>query len=273
MRAAREADVDLRASSRPQRAKTLLDAGAGSQQEYDQAADAQKAAEAQLKAVDEQIRQQQTELGYYRVTAPTAGVVGDIPVREGDRVTKSTMLTTIDDNAGLEVYINVPVQQAPQLKLGLPVRLLDDTGRSLATEKINFISPSVDDATQTVLAKAARAATAARSAPISSCARASSGRTAPGLTVPLVAVDAHQRPVLRVRRRDRAERRRSWRTSAPVTLGAGRRQRLRRARRPQGRRQADRLGHAEDWRRRAGAGAALAPAAAPARAGAGRGGD
>ena len=39
------------------------------------------------KAVEEQIRQQRVELGYYRVTAPTAGVVGDIPVRVGDRVT------------------------------------------------------------------------------------------------------------------------------------------------------------------------------------------
>ena len=42
----------------------------------------------QLKALDEQIRQQRAELAYYRVTAPTAGVVGDIPVRQGDRVTK-----------------------------------------------------------------------------------------------------------------------------------------------------------------------------------------
>ena len=58
MRAAREADATF-ARQQAERAKKLLDAGAMSQQEYDQAAAQQKAAEAQLKAVDEQIRQQQ----------------------------------------------------------------------------------------------------------------------------------------------------------------------------------------------------------------------
>ena len=82
-------------------------------------------------------------------------MIGDVPVREGDRVTKSTVLTTIEVNAGLEVYIAVPVQQAPNLKVGLPVRIISDTNQVLATEKVDFISPSVDDATQTVLVKAA----------------------------------------------------------------------------------------------------------------------
>ena len=39
-------------------------------------------------------------LAYYTVSAPTAGIVGDIPVRVGDRVTKSTLLTTIDRERG-----------------------------------------------------------------------------------------------------------------------------------------------------------------------------
>ena len=88
------------------------------------------------------------------MTAPTAGVVGDVPVRQGDRVTRTTLLTTLDDNSGLEVYIRVPVQQAPGLKAGLPVRLLDESGTLIATERINYVSPAVDDATQTVLVKA-----------------------------------------------------------------------------------------------------------------------
>jgi len=65
------------------------------------------------------------------------------------------VLTTIEANLGLEVYIAVPVQQAPNLKPGLPVRIVSDTNQVLATEKVDFISPSVDDATQTVLVKAA----------------------------------------------------------------------------------------------------------------------
>jgi RND family efflux transporter MFP subunit len=153
-RAARDADL---AFWRQQtvRLKTLLEAGAVSQQEYDQAAATLKAGEAQIGAIDEQIREQRVELGYHRVLAPAAGVVGDIPVRVGDRVTRSSVLTTVDDNQSLEVYLQVPVQQAPDLALGLPVRLVDDSGATLATSKVTFIAPSVDPSTQSVLAKAA----------------------------------------------------------------------------------------------------------------------
>ena len=153
VRAAREADAAF-ARQQAARAKNLLSVGAMSQQEYEQAMTLQKTAEAQLKAVEDQIRQQQAELAFYRVTAPASGVVGDIPVRPGDRVTKSTVLTTVDDNTGLEVYINVPVQQAPNLKVGLPVRIVTDAGEIIATEKLSFISPSVEEDTQTILAKA-----------------------------------------------------------------------------------------------------------------------
>jgi RND family efflux transporter MFP subunit len=152
VRAQREIDVTY-ARQEADRAAKLLAAGAGSQMDADRAANALKAAEAQLRTIEEQIRTARTDLGYYRVTAPTAGVVGDIPVREGDRVTKATLLTSIDANLGLEVYINVPVQQAPRLRLGLLVRILDDAGGVVAEEKVNFISPSVDERTQTVLVK------------------------------------------------------------------------------------------------------------------------
>jgi RND family efflux transporter MFP subunit len=154
MRALRESDVEF-ARQQVARNKTLLSAGAISQREVEQFEAQLRAAEAQLKALDDQIRQQGSQLSYYRVTAPIAGTVGDVPVNTGDRVTRSTVLTTVDENDVLEVYINVPVQQAPQLSLGLPVRLVDDRGQVLATNTITFISPNVDTSTQSVLAKAA----------------------------------------------------------------------------------------------------------------------
>jgi RND family efflux transporter MFP subunit len=150
--AQREIDVTY-ARQEADRSAKLLAAGAASQMDADRATNDLKAAEAQLRTVQEQIRTAKTDLGYYRVTAPTAGIVGDIPVRVGDRVTKATVLTSIDANAGLEVYINVPVQQAPRLRVGLPVRIVDETGTTIAEEKINFVSPSVDEQTQTVLVK------------------------------------------------------------------------------------------------------------------------
>src|SRR5262249_40622021 len=147
MRLAREADATL-ARQQSERTKQMLDVGASSQQEYDQAVGAQRAADAQLKSVEDQIRQQQAELAWFRVVAPVAGIVGDIPVREGDRVTRTTVITTIDAGGGLEVYVNVPVQQSPMLKLGLPVRIVDESGKVIFNDRVSFISPSVDDVTQ-----------------------------------------------------------------------------------------------------------------------------
>ncbi|HYU80135.1 MAG TPA: efflux RND transporter periplasmic adaptor subunit, partial [Vicinamibacterales bacterium] len=134
--------------------KKLYDAGAVSQQEYEQAATAVQTTQAQLQAIESQIREQRVDLAYHNVTALTSGVVGDIPVRVGDRVSRATVLTTIDENAGLELYINVPVHQAPGLKSGLLVRILDDAGAEVGTTRINFVAPSVDSSMQSVLAKA-----------------------------------------------------------------------------------------------------------------------
>ena len=149
----REAELSY-AQQQVARNKALLEAGAVSQREVEQFETTVRTTEAQIKVLDEQIKQQRSMLGYYRVTAPSAGIVGDIRVVVGDRVTRSSMLTTVDENDVLEVYISVPVQQAPQLKVGLPVRLVDDRGQLIATNKIDFVSPNVDPATQTVLAKA-----------------------------------------------------------------------------------------------------------------------
>jgi RND family efflux transporter MFP subunit len=187
VRAAREAETVM-AGQQAARAKALLAVGAMSQQEYEQAVMQQKASEAQLQAIDQQIKQQSAELAYYRLVAPAAGVVGDIPVRQGDRVTKSTVLTTIDDNTGLEIYISVPVQQAPNLRIGLPVRLTNDAGEVLATEKVTFVSPAVDDTNQTVLAKAPLSGGKAGSFRTEQFVRAQLVfSTAPGLRVPVVA--------------------------------------------------------------------------------------
>src|SRR5712692_7804223 len=136
------------------RAQKLFDAGVISKQELDNAQTGYDAAAAQVKAIDEQVRQQKVELHYYSVTSPMAGIVGDIPVRMGDRVTVSTMLTTIDEPGGLEAYIYVPAERAKNLKTGLPVRVLDTAGNSVSEARITFVSPQVETETQTVLAKA-----------------------------------------------------------------------------------------------------------------------
>ncbi len=153
-RASREADLAY-ARQQLARMQTLHEVGAVSLAELEQAETAHKNAEAQLAAVQSQIRENQVELEYYRVTAPSAGVVGEVVVRQGDRVTQSTMITTIDQPEGLEAYINVPLERSVDLRPGLLVELLDLDGEVIVSNPISFIAPRADDATQSVLVKAA----------------------------------------------------------------------------------------------------------------------
>lgn len=151
-RAGTEADV-LYWRQQTKRMEALVSAGAVSRAEVDQAQNSLRTAESRLAALEAQVREGRVELEYYRVVAPQAGTIGDIAVRVGDRVTTSTMITTIDDGQALEAYVQVPLDRSPQLRLGLPVQLLDDDGKVIATNPISFIAARVDDGTQTVLVK------------------------------------------------------------------------------------------------------------------------
>ncbi|MFN8095344.1 MAG: efflux RND transporter periplasmic adaptor subunit [Vicinamibacteria bacterium] len=170
------------------RARTLLQAGASSQAELDQAETALSTARAQLEATEAQVRQQKVALAYHQVSSPTAGIVGDVPIRVGDSVTRSTALTTIDQQAGLEVYVNVPVQDAARLRPGLPVRLLDDAGKTIAETQVSFVSPAVDARNQSVLAKATLEKAEGLRTEQFVRVRVVWSET-PGLTVPVVAVN------------------------------------------------------------------------------------
>ncbi len=152
---AREAALaNLRyAKQQRERVAKLFAEGVVSKQSLDEAQTALEAVEAQVKALEAQVREQQVQLHYYGVLAPTSGVVGDIPVRVGDRVTQSTLLTTVDQPGDLEAYIKVPVERARQLRLKRLVQILDDTGKVAAEGPIDFISAEVDDQTQSVLIK------------------------------------------------------------------------------------------------------------------------
>jgi RND family efflux transporter MFP subunit len=187
-RASREADLEL-ARQQLARAQKLFDAGAVSRAELEQAETAVKTADAQLAAVNSQIRENQVQLQYYRVTAPADGVVGDIEVRQGDRVTPATLITTIDAAEGLEAYISVPLERATALRPGLTVELLDMDGNVMASNPVTFIAPRTDDATQSILVK-----TTLRTRPpgirVQQYVRARIvWSNAPALAVPVVAVN------------------------------------------------------------------------------------
>ena len=150
---AQEANVKW-AQQQYDRAAQLAAAGVMSNQELDQARANLDAAKAQLAALQAGVNEQEAQLHYYKVVAPMPGIVGDIPVHVGDRVTTTTLLTTVDNPGSLEAYVQVPIERAPDLKMGKEVQILDDQGKPIAQGKVTFISPEVDSMTQTILVKA-----------------------------------------------------------------------------------------------------------------------
>ena len=136
-----------------ERVQRLFQEAAVSRQELDQAKANYDAAQAEVAALGAQIRENEVQLEYHRVAAPAKGVVGDIPVRVGDRVTTQTVLTTIDDKGALEAYISVPIEKAGQLRRDMEVDLTDTAGTPVGIAKVFFISPQVNPDTQSILIK------------------------------------------------------------------------------------------------------------------------
>jgi len=153
MHAAQQANVAF-AQQQYDRVSGLYKAGVVSKQDLDQAQTALDTARAQLQSLEAQVTQQRVQLHYYKVVAPRTGIVGDVPVRVGDRIITSTRLTTVDQPGALEAYVYVPIERSTQLKLNMPVQIVDASEKVLAQSRITFISPEVDTSTQSVLVKA-----------------------------------------------------------------------------------------------------------------------
>ena len=140
--------------SEVERQKKLYEAGVTSKQSYDQEVQAFENAKADYDSSVALTATQRQQLAYYEIRAPFSGIVGDVPVHVGDYVSPTTVLTTVDENADLEAYIYIPTDRAGQVRMGLPVDLLDNEGAVLAKSTISFLSPQVDNGLQSILAKA-----------------------------------------------------------------------------------------------------------------------
>lgn len=149
-----EANLEYARRTR-ERAAQLLKEGLMSRQDYEQAVAQARSAEANARASQAQIQAQQVQLGYYEVSAPFAGVLGDIPVKVGDAVTTETLLTSVDQSHALEVSVQVPVENAARIQVGrTQVELLDEQGKLILSAPVFFVAPTPLDVTQLVEVKA-----------------------------------------------------------------------------------------------------------------------
>lgn len=143
------------AKERLDRATELRKDGIVSQQDLDQARTTADQAEATLKATDALIANQRARLGFYDIVAPFDGVVGHVPVKVGDFVSPSTMLTSVTQSSGLEAEVWVPLERLSQLTPQSLVRIVDDAGQLVAESPVTFVAPRADAASQLVMLKAA----------------------------------------------------------------------------------------------------------------------
>jgi RND family efflux transporter MFP subunit len=136
------------------RQQKLFDAGVTSRDVYDQERQAYENAKADYQSAVALRKSDEEQLAYYTIRAPYSGVVGDIPVHVGDYVSPTTVLTTVDENKDLEAYIYVPTERAAEVRQGLDVELMDNSGHVLDKTRIDFVSPQVDSTLQGILVKA-----------------------------------------------------------------------------------------------------------------------
>lgn len=141
-----------------ERQRKLFEAGVTSRDVYDQAQQAHDNSKADYESAVNLRKTQEEQLAYYTIRAPFDGVVGDVPVHVGDFVgpmnSPPSVLTTVDEFKDLEAYIYVPTERSGQVKQGLDVELMDNSGKLLEKTKIDFLSPQVDPTLQGILVKA-----------------------------------------------------------------------------------------------------------------------
>ncbi|MGD0095231.1 MAG: efflux RND transporter periplasmic adaptor subunit [Terracidiphilus sp.] len=141
-----------------ERQRKLFEAGVTSRDVYDQAQQSFDNTKADYESAVQLRKTQEEQLAYYAIRAPFDGVVGDIPVHVGDFASPAnspaTVLTTVDENKDLEAYIYIPTERSGQVRPGLDVDLLDNSGKLIEKTKIDFLSAQVDSTLQGILVKA-----------------------------------------------------------------------------------------------------------------------
>jgi RND family efflux transporter MFP subunit len=111
-------------------------------------------ARSQVSEAAAQVRTSEVKLQDTKIVAPLTGIIGNIPVKIGDFLSKGDTLTTVTQNQTLDVQLSIPLERGPELRLGQRVEGTDNQGNVLATGRISFISPQVNTNSQSILAKA-----------------------------------------------------------------------------------------------------------------------
>ena len=107
--------------------------------------------ENQLAAAKNDLATAQTNLSYYRISAPFSGTITGIKVRTGEYVDSNTVMAEVVDLSRLVAVVNIPVSEVSELKPGQSVAIMTDNGSSPVPGRLILLSPTVDAASGSVI--------------------------------------------------------------------------------------------------------------------------
>jgi membrane fusion protein (multidrug efflux system) len=126
----------------------LIEAGAVSRQEFDQALATFSANEAAVALIREQLQDA-------NIVAPFEGVIGGRQVSAGQYVTAGTPLTWLIDGDPMKVSFRVPERSLGQIAIDQEAQVsVDAYPKDVFAARVYFVDPVVDAATRTALIKA-----------------------------------------------------------------------------------------------------------------------
>lgn len=138
------------AESDLKRYRELLDAGAVSQSQYDQYANAYKVAMAGVRQANAQYAQVMNQLDYTFLKADKAGIVSDISAEIGQVVSAGQVIVTVVRDGEREVEISVPENRIEELRKAESIQVSFWALPNVTVDgRVREISPIADQITRT----------------------------------------------------------------------------------------------------------------------------
>lgn len=135
------------------RLSQLIDSGAASQQEYDQAATKLKYADADAQRLRDAISEAKAELSYATITAPIDGTIVDKRADVGDTALPGQVLLTLYDPRKMQLVATVRESLAHQLKIGQTLAIHVEVLNKNVQAVISEIVPEAQSASRTFQVK------------------------------------------------------------------------------------------------------------------------
>jgi multidrug efflux pump subunit AcrA (membrane-fusion protein) len=103
-----------------------------------------RAAAAQVEAAKGHYESAAAQLGYSEVRSPIKGVVTDRPLYPGEIAATGAPLMTVMDMSSVVARVNLPQEQAKNVKVGAEATITPSDGSEPVTGKVTVVSPAVD---------------------------------------------------------------------------------------------------------------------------------